>query len=98
MESKFTKGPWVVKTMPTENDFGIVSIGEYEISGQSFYDIINIGEDGPIEETANLKLIAAAPDLLEALQAAKTELEMYIPVTDVKVLQQIQAAIAKALD
>lgn len=46
---------------------------------------------------ANAQLIAAAPDLLEALQAAKTELEMYIPITYVKVLDKIDAALRKAL-
>lgn len=61
---------------------------EHDRSGKSLPD--TIGE-------ANAKLWAASPDLLEALQAAKTELEMYIPITDVKVLDKIDAALRKAI-
>ena len=48
---------------------------------------------------ARAKLIAAAPDLLDALQAAKTELDAYYNGDYVgrPVAQQVAAALAKAL-
>lgn len=96
MESKFTKGPW--KLLEIDNR---KLTYQFYIKGPDGISICKIerGNREDVEaDRANAKAIAALPELIEALQAAKTELEMYIPVTDVKVLQQIQAAIAKALD
>lgn len=58
--SKFTQGPWVAKG-------GEVCTEDYEAEGQIMHDHICCCEvvNG---ESPNAKLIAAAPELLEALQ------------------------------
>lgn len=60
-DSKHTPGPWV-KTIDRDGDFLISSnSGEYDIT------TIFQWEDVPDESIANARLIAAAPELLEAL-------------------------------
>lgn len=62
MSTKHTPGPWKVK--PFENEQG-----DFNIDSEYGYHIAEtIGGLGN-EEEANANLIAAAPDLLESLQA-----------------------------
>lgn len=64
--SKHTKGPWDVNRY---NDLAYTIISKSDMDRQDDSFI----EDE--EDEANAKLIAAAPDLLEALNLAKTAIE-----------------------
>lgn len=66
METKHTPGPWVSTDIPSEP---IVRSDELDVSVALCFDVT--GD----EQLANARLIAAAPDLLEALKAVKTILE-----------------------
>jgi hypothetical protein len=72
METKHTKGKWEVANQSEQKKWFNIS-SPSGIIARSFY-----GELEPIvydyEAKANAKLIAAAPDLLEALQKVKSEL------------------------
>ena len=63
------------------------------------YDILSLARRSPAELAANARLIAAAPELLEALEAVIPDLEHYVathgPGPD-KRLALARAAIAKA--
>lgn len=88
--SNFTQGPWVAKG-------GEVCTEEYEADGQVMHDHICCCEviNG---ESPNAKLIAAAPELLEALQACEKILsEIPLTVDLVEDLLFARSAIAKAL-
>ena len=71
METKHTKGKWVI--YPESNSFVFPGIEAIHESGN--FSIVCVGNDlegvqgrNKDEIQANAKLIAAAPDLLEALQ------------------------------
>ncbi len=63
------------------------------------YDIMSLARRSPAELSANARLIASAPELLEALEAVLPDLEHYVathgPGPD-KRLAAARAAIAKA--
>lgn len=105
-EFKGTAGEWIVKgRKPIEGDVHLLfadvnSKGEgYLVGGICVWDD---DKDSAQEAVCNAHLIAAAPDLLGALQFAITEIEARV-VTEGdalmtnKVLRQARAAIAKAL-
>lgn len=102
--SKHTKGPWIA--LPEECDKPYIRIrgtilgGRYKVANviTPFYDGIHHRE---AEETrANARLIAAAPDLLNALEtmvdfAGPIEMKSYYcPIQQAKI--KARAAIAKA--
>ena len=97
--SDFTPGPWVIRTTPTSAGLcHIVSAADWR--GAFIYgDGIRKGVDDALPKAqqlaANARLIAAAPDLLEALQwmVLRTEEGGY---PDGKCLEEARAAIAKA--
>lgn len=92
MEGRFTPAPWKCKPI---SDRVLNHNRGFMISG---YETEKSVRDVLVSEvTANAKLIAAAPELLEALQMAVTELEQFIPVTDVTVLDMCREAINKAI-
>ena len=76
MKTKHTPGPWHVKgdTVPTAHvvstDTIVAMCYHAKITGWNNANIPGSHPDGPgqIESKANAKLIAAAPDLLEACQ------------------------------
>lgn len=92
--SRFTKGPWVVDK--TSRSIGPVS----KEDDQSYGMVLPVAwvEFDPEVETqaANQQLIAAAPELLEALQlfTSKTEHGFVMNQSDI---DKCKAAIAKAL-
>lgn len=94
MEFKGTKN-WRVLKPETEYDFGAVGIGDFEITGHDFYTLQE--HDTPVIEeiNANFRLIAAAPELLEALQHARQWIDGQ-PGSQ-HTLQLIDSAINKAL-
>ena len=90
---KHTPGPWTVE--PSMDLWGHYII-------QEAYDQTEDSEDSFEIDEANAKLIAAAPDLLEACQWALAwleEYEQYIsdgPIGDSEEYRRLQKAIKKA--
>lgn len=90
MSAKHTPGPWGTLTFSNhelQTDFAMVKIGSRAHM---------VGYSG--EDKANARLIAAAPDMLAALQACHEAMsymsEYDIPLT---LPGQVKAAIAKAI-
>ena len=95
-QSKHTPGPWVLidgdrfskekvitTTRRIEDSYGCICDMDVYFSGQM-----------GVEQEANARLIAAAPELLEALKAAQKKGSRWHPADPV--VQQINVAIAKA--
>ena len=78
---KHTPGPW--------HDGRIPSRGR-------IYIVPSVSEGGVFEWTANARLIAAAPELLAALETARALLEHVPHIPDEAHWHQINAAIRKA--
>lgn len=109
MEFKGTPGPWRLTSVPTTmgNDREIVAaVKQTTLSGFTLI-LADRGPRTPEEADANARLLAAAPDLLEALQWAMSYVdycepsETAIPGLAADEFMQRQskarAAIAKAL-
>ena len=88
-----TPGPWIVRDIPTLD----IYVGPSCDGGATAVAIVptrgSIGED---EQKANARLIAAAPDLLQALSILMLETEDDLSVTH-QIKQIASAAIAKAI-
>lgn len=101
---KHTPGPWMFKTAPN-GDNGIKAEGTWIFAG-AFAEIRSDGENDRDEALANARLIAAAPDLLEALaecedffdQRADADCDQdgFVPNDEMRMLATVRAAIAKA--
>lgn len=96
---KHTPGPWIVT-----HDGRLIE-AEYRegyVASVSFYDSQFCGPEDEAEAAANAFLIAAAPELLEALKAARSawlaEANSGDGVNEEQepILAQVDAAIAKA--
>ena len=88
MEKKHTPGPWEVRKTASGNPF--IYAGQLNVAGVA---MVRAGVDSATAE-ANARLIAAAPELLEALIQAVAWIEGEI--TAVNALSKAHAAIAKA--
>ena len=79
MNTKHTPGPWRLEKHPEWSQYYGNIVGSYGIGAGNIENIRTISvqlKHGTDEETeANARLIAAAPDLLAALQAAQELLE-----------------------
>lgn len=84
--SKHTPGPWLYKSNGSYFDVGI---DNHEDSVIPVYPTVCIGV--PHDQEANARLIAAAPDLLEALEAV-----VRVADRDTVEFRMARAAIAKA--
>lgn len=82
--SQHTPGPWIVYN---DSDDGKTNRIEIAARGKT---VARIYHSVPKEDLPNARLIAAAPDLLEALRVAEES------VGDLKALEIVRAAIAKA--
>ena len=93
MTSKHTPGPWAHHNTPTP--FIYVNAGGLPIC--QIYTSTAHGQSMG-EQFANARLIAAAPELLEALQKMLPELRGLSIVSDTaaEMLREAEAAIAKA--
>ena len=93
MSDEYTKGPWYVGsgTYEGRNIYSVASVTDDE--GFTYQPIVASVEDDGIKcWDANARLIAAAPDLLEALQEmVRTFAKNHAPAVDVA-----RAAIARA--
>ena len=88
--TKHTPGPWHT-TKPIESN-GYVWV---DPSDGCCGDVATAWPTHQGSAEANANLIAAAPELLEALEAARRKIEWILPV-EWDVMRQIDAAIAKA--
>ena len=88
--SKHTPGPWVV--YDDSND-GKTNRIEIAARGKT---VARIYHSVPAEDLPNARLIAAAPDLLEALKDTLQLLEVYCEDFEEATRKQARAAIAKA--
>ena len=69
--SKYTAGPWGFRTNPCHGDADeVVDLSSHWIDGPSGKPIANIYEYYHGESEANTRLIAAAPEMYEALKQA----------------------------
>jgi hypothetical protein len=101
METNHTPGPWELVTRecpiePGETYTAIAHIHHREVVGKhSEQDVCHVSTWGRAdgESTANARLIAAAPDLLEACRAALSVCEAESANWQAEI---IRAAIAKA--
>lgn len=92
--SKHTPGPWATKEV---NDKGAHVLWVMPIKANGHY-VAEVGVNSP-DAQANARLIAAAPDLLEALEHALAELEQTANSEHIDpkhYFADIYAAIAKA--
>ena len=91
MNTKHTPGPWIIGTPPPngEQTIGTGSAGGVMVA------VATTGVDMEAITLANAHLIAAAPDMLEALKAALSLIEIVIPF-DGEVNRMVRNAIAKA--
>ena len=89
-EVKHTPGPWRY-----EPQNGSPTTGQHMISGSKPGYLAEVRDCGSGDVVANAHLIAAAPDMLEALKAALSLIEIAIPF-DGEVNRMVRNAIAKA--
>jgi hypothetical protein len=91
MTTKHTPAPWEIK--------GSLKDGDFWINGESHnYDTVIVANPDFIVSEANAKLIAAAPDLLEALIEIIARYDRYgnhVPMPSADI-EKSRAAIAKA--
>lgn len=98
METKFTKGPWLARVEDDEDSGAGAQVYEvYESATMHEHTLpiltlCNYRKDD-VELLANAHLIAAAPELYDALQMAVNYMEDDIISLDMKILY---AALAKA--
>lgn len=83
---RHTPGPWTVKR------------GQVQAETSQGYVIIGLAPGWSLkEQQANLRLIAAAPELLEALKSALSVLQLWVDdPDDEEMLERLPALIAKA--
>ena len=99
--TEHTPGPWYHERSKYEGDRIVGATRETMVvyraqDPHTYYDIVDIPNE------ADASLIAAAPDLLDALEAAVSRLEAYMSVNGAhkyidETLSPYRAAIAKAL-
>lgn len=96
-ETKFTKGPWRVD--PGHKHDIQTSGGEFEIASVAG-SVLRVGEKPDFDaRTANAHLIAAAPEMYEALVSLLTAIDVVQAIPGPKGLelrQKASAALAKA--
>ena len=94
---KYTKGKWSIYDDWPNPQNAIIIMGWDEEAEESF-DIANVLQDGiPDEEMeANCNLIAAAPDMLEALEEVVLFLEPRAGSFGMHAVHKAKAVIAKA--
>lgn len=101
MENKFTKGEWYVHTDQISNTSYIKTkekvLGHIYQEDESEDEEYNSGSPTSEEAEANAKLIAAAPELLEALIKAREHIWASGEI-DRRTLSEIDEAIKKATE
>ena len=100
--TEYTKGPWHISYDNTGNgsygEWHIVGTKEHSIAQVPAYATGNLSE----QDIVNARLIAAAPELLEALELSEATIDRLTCIDDAKrrsvqgTFDVIRAAIAKA--
>jgi hypothetical protein len=94
LKFKGTQGPWLMKS----SSLGVHKYIDARIGGGLLQEVAVCGPtEQPEQSSANAALIAAAPDLLEALQGLMALLDPDIHGSRGSALENARAAIAKAL-
>lgn len=89
--SNHTPGPWVINQFPQSSaDISIGAVGTPLIAKVALRDV------SIVEQSANALLIAAAPEMLDALKIAVMQNSCDVLMTG-KELRKCDAAIAKAM-
>lgn len=86
--SAHTPGPWKLETQRAPNGGTYYRIYDHEDANAVISQVIG---DGRIEYHANARLIAAAPELLEALKVAQAIINKDIDITEMDCEQIAQA-------
>lgn len=98
-DNKHTPGPWAYRPLEFD-DWGIVRAGDYVVAqaraggGDVSLDEHRANKTDPYE--ANARLIAAAPDLLEALKEYVRDFGGNEDADSRRMVEKANAAIAKA--
>ena len=97
METKFTPGPWKVCVGNAGSIFGDLNNDEHNGDNPYIGEVAGIGVDKDIPEcTANAHLIAAAPDMLQALIEAKDFIQNHNHYVAEGIIGKLKEVIAKA--
>jgi hypothetical protein len=104
MKAKHTKGPWAVENVNSDALHDVIM--DYQIPGAGFPCLVAtvFADDDPhrpgdisnAEAEANARLIAAAPDMLAALEDVATACEGTAIVPVSTILPAVLAALKKA--
>ena len=92
MKTQHTPGPWFIKRRTYDNETTYYRVTASD--GQGWSDNRYMSVSGCIDEH-DARLIAAAPELLEAVEAAMKLIERVMPIVG-DVTRKARAAIAKA--
>jgi hypothetical protein len=101
----YTPGPWHAKPRGTKSSTWEVvtnpTFREVEIVAEAGHVIADLRWNGKNEGPAglaNAHLLAAAPEMLKALESALNVLEVYLPGMNIckSVIPKVRAAVAKA--
>lgn len=103
MSVTFTPGPWSTRRAVTPDNVGGYDVAIVDAQRKIIaeaYEITDTGDEGKRPVQANARLIAAAPELYEALIQARQEIHLAHSkdgaVYDPTILTVIDAAIARA--
>lgn len=102
MTAKHTPGPWSIHWGTAQSGSGHHIVDSSDMGELSRIATVLFHDDTDGETAANAHLVAAAPDLLEALQSAHEVLLVSYPLHSIDmdrrgaILEQARAAIAKA--
>jgi hypothetical protein len=97
--SKHTPGPWYVGTEFNDQGRHIYAAQKVrDDEGEEWHPLIATTDDDErlVDWQANARLIAAAPDLLDALKDLREAIKSRGVISTVKALSKTDAAIAKA--
>ena len=87
-----TQGPWSY----TADMYGLDNMRVFGVNDATGNGVANCGYDGKGESMVNARLIAAAPDMLAALESLLADCEAYGLTDNDAHLREARAAIAKA--
>jgi hypothetical protein len=94
MTTKHTPGPWIDKAFD-KSQWNVYDSHGWPVAQALQIKVLN-ADIKQAERTANARLIAAAPDLIEALTVLSDWVESLISDNECRPLENARAAIAKA--